>query len=338
MQEERMAILQMVAEKKITAEEAAQLLEALGSSEPPVDRPDEQNQQERHQDYSGYRRSRRSHSRKHRKSSKYQSDWQGRLNDLSNNLSSLFGDMGGIFGKQGVSGDHGDFSFGQSSSQDQFIEVKEGTEIEVDNTAGKLTVKGCDEDRMRVKSTGFKTRHIQVDEEANEIHIDALGQSMTLDIPRQAAVLKLNTTGGKLSVEDIQANCDIQITGGWMQGHGLQGNHQIGVTGGTATLDAITSSDLIAKLQGGSLKLQMDKVSEGQIDIQIHGGHGILLLPADADCTIDITAERSYIISNIPGDHEKEDHKASFHGVCGNGEATIRIEAHRGHVEVNIDE
>ena len=340
MQEERMTILKMVAEKKITAEEAAKLLEALGASGSKSDQPHDHDQADGNHDNASHRRSHQKQGRKANKSKHRTPDWQGQLNDLSNNLSSLFGDVGGMFGKQGIFGEQGDFSFHQKQDPQQYFDVKEGVEVEVENTAGKLTVKGVSDDRIRVASEGFrfKAPQIDVDEEANEIHINTLGQHMVLDIPQHASRLKLNTTGGKMVVGDLQADCDIQITGGRLQGHSLQGNHHISVTGGVAELDAITSSELFVNLQGGSINLRLEEINVGLIDIKIHGGHGVICLPAHANCNIDVTMERGDIISDIPGDHQKEGNKAFFKAVCGQGTAMVRIDAHRGQVEVKIDE
>lgn len=326
MKEERMAILQMVAEKKISAEEAAQLLEALGASEPGSE-----------QSYGGTndgRRHRSGQRRKRKQGGGGGPEWQEKINDLSEDLSSIFGNIGGIFGSTGG------FGCREDNTEEQTVEIKAGAEIAVNNMAGKLTVKGCEEGPLRLASRGLnlKRPQIQVNEAGDEVQINAMGQHLMLDTPRNISALKLNTAGGKMDLNDIHADCNLQVAGGAIRGSSLRGKHRISMTGGSIHLEEIVSQEMFIKLQGGSCRLGLAEINEGSIDIQMHGGRGVINLPADADCTVDISMEKGRIHSNIPGEHQKQDENATFHARCGEGAASIRIEAHHGHIEVNRHE
>jgi DUF4097 and DUF4098 domain-containing protein YvlB len=353
MNEERMTILRMVAEKKISTEEAARLLEALEEAEraeageafggDTQDRP--------HADRPGRRHWKFRYKHRHRPA-----DWQERLSDLSKDLSEMVSGIvhdslskkTGVFGEHGVFGRHGVFGHAcgkEEPSGVSEIAVPEGSEVRIRCLGGNLTVRGVEGDHIRFPSragwSGFPFRNprISVNEEERRVEVSLFAGNGDLEIPWRVVRLKAHATGGNLSLTDVSADCDLQVEGGNLSLGQVTGAIQALVNGGNAEMNEITSNRVEVRVNGGMAALHLRTLTEGQVTMAADGGDVHLHLPADSAFTLAAQTRAGQISANIPGTHESDELgiNEAFHAIYRDGGASITLSAHAGQIDIAVE-
>lgn len=312
MDEERMAILRMVAEGKITADEAAQLLDALRESQRRSEYADD-----------------RPHGERHGRRPEDRFDWQEKFASKFAAFSAKAADRA--------------FAVVDDLFQhweDQTIDLPEGSNVTISCTAGNLTVRGTDSGQMRVSANGgaFGPRmlapRIQVDREAKRVAITSTTHNLTVELPWQAVAVQAQGVGGNMTLSDLSASLALHVAGGHLHVTNVTGAIAAKAVGGQADLTDIRSSSLDVTVMGGSVSVTIGTITEGTVDLNTVGGNITLRLPTASAFDVDAEAKHGSIRTNLPivveSKHFGERLKGTYHG----GGATIRLYAKAGHVEL----
>lgn len=179
MKEERMAILRMVAEGKINAEEAEMLLEALGGQEKTARQRGRARRKERRGRRGDFARG-------------MEDFVQGMVHDVVGSTHDAVGRAFESFEKEF------DFFDQELDSTPQTIPVSPGTTLSIKSNSGALTLFGTDEPELKV--SGALKRHYKIrrNEQAIEIKANRFGAALTVHVPRAVERLGVNTNLGEI--------------------------------------------------------------------------------------------------------------------------------------------
>jgi len=197
MKEERMAILRMVAEGKISADEAETLLEALGASEETT----EGRRQQRGHRYRGPRLPRPPRPpRPPRGVGQFVEDMEHFAEGLAESISESVQEGLGIFD------DEGDFFQQEFDAAPQNLTIEPGTALEVKTHSGALTLFGTDEPHLKI--SGAHRRHYKIQQNGNRVQVKAnrFGAALTIHIPRAVEQLSIKNHLGEIVARNLTAS------------------------------------------------------------------------------------------------------------------------------------
>lgn len=325
MNEERLAILRMVAEGKITADEAAQLLDALKEAQRRSETAHRASEPTYKYDYkyNYYPEYDRPRGERHRHRDQF--DWQSKFTGLASGLAGMFD---GLF----------------QQWEDQTLDIPEGSEVTISCTAGNLTVRGTDSGQMRV-STGeeacgplFLAPRIHVDRERKRVDITSTTHNLTVEIPWQTVALQARVTGGMLHLSDLSASLVLNVAGGHLHVKDITGAIAAKVVGGQADLTDLRSSDLDVNVRGGSVAVTMRTITDGRVTLKTVGGNVVLRLPAASAFDVEADAKPGHIRTNLPITVQAGPFAEELRGTYNGGGATVRLSARAGNVEIDLTE
>ena len=178
MKEERLAILRMVAEGKINAEEAEMLLEALGGPE----------------------KGAREQARAWRKQRRGRDDFtrgmgnfmHGIMQDVVGSVNEAMGSAFNSFEKEF------EFFDQEFDAAPEIITVSPGTTLGIESNSGALTLFGSDEPRLKI--SGTLKRHYSIKQQDDKVIVKAnrFGVALTVHVPRAVERLMVKTNLGEI--------------------------------------------------------------------------------------------------------------------------------------------
>lgn len=314
--DERLAILRMVEEGKITVDEAVQLLDALRAAQ----RRAEQSQEDRPRDRERGR-----------------PDWQPKFETVFNKVFDKVFEVQSKFG--GLDRMFEDLF---QSREDQTVDIPEGSEVAITCHAGSLTVRGTDSGQMRVGSDhrafGPLAPRVQVDRETKRVDITATAHSLTVEVPWQAVAVQARVTGGNMTVSDLSASLTVKVAGGSLDVRDVTGALTAAVIGGPAELTGIQSSDLNVEAKGGSVSVTLGTLTAGTVALKTVGGNIALRLSAASAFEIDAEAKPGALRTNLPIAVQTGTIAERIRGVYNGGGATVQLSARAGNIDVTAIE
>jgi len=198
MREERMAILRMVAEGKITADEAETLLAALGSQDEGATQ-----HQQRHQRRRGRGRSRGRFPKppKPPKSlrgmGRFAADMEHFAEDLAGTITESLQEGLGFWDEDG------DLFQGQFDTSPETVSVEPGTTLEIKTNSGAITLLGSDEPALMI--SGGLRQHYKIQQSGRKIEVKAkrFGTALTLHVPRTVERMQVKTNLGEITLRNF---------------------------------------------------------------------------------------------------------------------------------------
>lgn len=341
MSEERLAVLRMVADKKITAEQAATLLDAMGEEHPqqPAAPSDGQN--------SGHGGGKAHHNRHRwgRSSPPRQSGWEFTLQDFSRNLEEIVAGVtrnvgSGWFGKRSPFGTEEEFK-GEATARQEYT-LPEGSSLDIRCFGGNLAIRGVEGEHLRFPRgsewgiDALRPR-ISIDTENRRVEVQVSGHSEEVEVPWRVINLTASVIGGNATVTDLAANSLLSVNGGNLTVDRLTGVLQASANGGNLVCSHVESNQVSLKVNGGNAVLQLGTLIEGVVDLKARGGNVQLRLSRDASFRVEALSKLGSIDTGVPGTRHSSVTESVFHAVYGDGGANVTLKALSGNIEIRTE-
>lgn len=340
MSEEKLTVLRMVADKKITVEQAATLLDALHQE--PVE---QRGATPESQDYgNGGEKTYRHQHEPGRPKNAQKSGWEFTLQDLSRNIEAIVADATqGIgadwFGKRPPFG-RDDESWGEATLQE--YTPPDGSSLDIRCVGGNLVIRGIDGDQIRFPRGSEWDQdtlrpRIAIDAENKRVEVRVSGRSEEIEVPWSVINLIVNVVGGNSSVSDIAADCQFSVNGGNISIDRLTGALQVNANGGSITCSQIASNQISLKVNGGNTVLQLNPITEGTVNLKAKGGNVQLRLSRESSFRVEASSKFGSVDTEIPGTRSSTLTESIFHAVHGDGAADITIKAVAGNIGITTE-
>ena len=340
MSNERMSVLRMLSEGKITVEEAEKLLEAL---EPDLEEaPESQNEREKDD-----------HGRRGRWNWSWEKDagrrpWEREGSQWPWEQEGFrwpWEKEGWPWEKEGFQWPWEQEGFrwpweqgpSQGGSNVASAEIPENTTLIIHCGGGNATVHPIDGTSVQVKGhSGLPKVGLKV--EGDRAHISSGGQSIEVEVPTGVTALQANIGGGSLRIRDLRMSVEARSAGGGVHIEGVVGNIQASAEGGSVELVDITSTEVEARARGGSVSMTTGTMKEGRVLLESLGGSTRLGLSEDSAFEVHARAKGGHIVCDFPPIKEPvettELGKEHFDGTFNGGGAHIELLAEGGHVAI----
>ena len=168
------------------------------------------------------------------------------------------------------------------------IETPEGTQLKINVDGGDLVIQGNGEaGSMRVIVPDAASK---VTNQDGVVQVLSSGEDVVVEAPGNVVSLEIAQNGGDLVVGKLEASIAAKVAGGDMVVSEVSGKIQASVEGGDARFTGITSTEVEVRANGGDAHLSMlSPVNEGSITLSSSEDIS-LVLPSDAQCDISATA------------------------------------------------
>ncbi|MCD6334891.1 MAG: DUF4097 family beta strand repeat protein [Candidatus Latescibacteria bacterium] len=300
MNEEQKAILRMLSEGKITAEEAEQLMEAIGKPTPPAEpkvripvkeaTEEEPAPPRRGPDIQAKIESkvaakmekvREKMARKQEKMQRKMEEMHRKMErkgfrppklpsteKMDGMLEEMFGKDGRMFGMDGMLkemfGEEGMFGK-KGDAGTQAVEPSEGAKVILAVGGGDAMVQGTDETVLRIQG---EPHQCQVSKSDDQVKVSAGGTDVRVSVPKSVGSVRASVGGGDLSMEGLPVPLEVTVGGGDLSVRDV-GSVKARIEGGDAHFAEITG-DVEARTEGGSIVL---KTVTGRASLQSEGGN-----------------------------------------------------------------
>ena len=325
MSEERMSILRMLSEGKITVEEADQLLEAL---EPEAEKTSEPPQGEQAKV-----------SDEDRKRSGWNWSWEkdeGGWPWEREGFQWPWEKEGWPWEKEGFQWpwEKGHPHGGSSVAS---AEVPENTTLIIHCGGGSATVRPTAGPSVQVRGRGgMPTVGLKV--EGDTARISSGGQSIEVEVPANVVALQTSIGGGRLSIQGLRVSVEAQTAGGGVHLEGVTGKIRASAQGGSVELVDITSTEVEARARGGSVFMTTGVIKEGRFILESMGGSVRLGLSEDSAFEVHAKARGGHVVCDFPPLKQPmetpEPGKEQFDGTFNGGGAYIELLAEGGQVTI----
>jgi hypothetical protein len=371
MSEEKMAILNMVAEKKITAEEGVALLESLGTKVPPQpanesestgrthhrvrraaregerairERERQARRDERHRNRQDRQKSRQ---RREQSRTERQVHWQDKLDDLSRMIEGVFG-KDGFFGGHGAfskEGGFGDMGFkGPNEPETQPFDIiefspEQGAFLTIENANGDIIIRGKDSDKIRLlvpagidHETDAPQAHY--DQDANHLQIRSADQNLVLELPWQVSTATIKHQEGNLLIRDLSMDLDLTLNDSNLSLRDITG--ALHTTAGDSNLSFknLESTDFDLKFSDGAATVALGLLTEGSVKCVCNDGSLALSLPRLSAFDLSGTISDGRITTNLNEDITESDGTIAL--THNGGGAEILLIGSDGNIDVRL--
>lgn len=178
------------------------------------------------------------------------------------------------------------------------FEVPEDVQLKIRNGGGDLTIRSTDEASLRLTCPRAASK---VKVEDNVMHISSGGFDLGIEVPAKVVSMEVTQSGGDMSVEELKADLVARVGGGSMSVSKATGKIQALVEGGNVSLTDIKSTEVQVRTHGGSISLNMlPSVEEGSVNLSADWSKISLVLPPDSQCQISANAPNGNISHTLP--------------------------------------
>ena len=354
--EERMRILEMVRDGKITAEEGARLLEALqpkagaraaggGSSGGGWDHDDPMR------------------SVAGAVAQALQSgDWKSFMGQFAGSWSS--GPLAGLERKKEREAEGWQFLTLSDGDQGTF-ELQSGDELLVEHEAGSIEAAAADGPaRLELHGEALQGYGVYVARKEKQVVVAchriapyARMPRLKLSVPRDVASISQRTAGGGLTAEGFSvpvkmrtvgggirvreqkgAEVSAKTSGGGIKVDGTPGRIELHTSGGSISFEGSTEA-FDVKTSGGSVKIEGARLLTGEHSAKTSGGNVRILLTRDSSVELSAKTSAGGLSVDLPGaEGERGGSKVSpkYHGRYGGGAAKLNLSTAAGQVSVGL--
>lgn len=139
----------------------------------------------------------------------------------------------------------------------------------------------------------------------------------SLNLGKIRGEIRGRTSGGGISIEGCNRDVDVSTSGGGIRIGNAAGNVLARTSGGSITLEDVGGS-VEASTSGGSIKARLAKQPSGDCSLKTSGGGIHLTLPADVAIDLDARTSGGRVTSDLPGlatgERSRTSLKASLNG------------------------
>jgi hypothetical protein len=211
------------------------------------------------------------------------------------------------------------------------IELPPDAVVEINTTAGDVLVRGGRTDgRMIVHDD---EDGVQVSREGDRFYVACMAADVEVELPT-VSELVLKHTGGDVEVEEVAADLTVRVSGGDVEVAGCRGALKGHILGGDVEVEGtVTSLDLDCK--GGDFELHGLALREGKHHIKHMGGDVDVFLTPDASVRVHV----STMGGDVEADVEPETSSGGLIGqkrtyVYGGGAAALTVRSMGGDLSI----
>jgi len=214
------------------------------------------------------------------------------------------------------------------------FEVPEEAQLKIRNAGGDLTIRGTDETSLRLSGASAASK---VATEDKVVYISSTGTDLAIEVPAKVASMEIAQNGGDMVAQTLNADLVARVAGGDMSISKATGKLQASVEGGDISLADIESTEVGVRTDAGDIFLNMlPAVKEGSISLSSDNGDISLVLPPDSQCEISASAPNGSVSRTLPPESaEIVDETDTYLNVRLNGGgAEIVISAGMGDINI----
>lgn len=186
-----------------------------------------------------------------------------------------------------------DWQWGKTSTEEadeavSSLEVPEEARLVLNITGGDLAIRGSGQETT-LNIVAPEARK-QVSMEDGVINISSAGEDFAIEVPENVKSMEISHSGGDAEITKLQADMIAKVGGGDMVVSEFTGNIQASVEGGDAALVHINSTSVEVRTEGGDTDLSMDSpIEEGSIILSSNDDISLALI-SDSRCEISAAA------------------------------------------------
>lgn len=125
--------------------------------------------------------------------------------------------------------------------------------------------------------------------------------------------VELKTSGGAITIDSVEGSVDANTSGGRIRAEDVSGGISARTSGGSITLEGI-SGNVDAKTSGGSINVEVLN-PENYIELRTSGGSISITIPKDQGYDIDLDGNRVRAdLENFRGAYEKDEIEGTLNG------------------------
>lgn len=212
---------------------------------------------------------------------------------------------------------------------DESVDASGIEELKLEHSGGSLTVHKIDGQEFSIKCI---RRTFKIEE--GVLTVNSIGGNLSVGVPNIVKKVKAVVSGGNATINNIEVGkLKVETTGGNLSISDVSGSVRASAMGGNIDMSNINSINIQAKSIGGKIQLILGTLTEGEVGMDSTGG-GIKLFVSE-DSAFDLDAE--IVGGKFETDLDWEmiedgpmQHKAKYN----DGEASVSIKVKHGDVEI----
>ena len=215
------------------------------------------------------------------------------------------------------------------------LEVPKAAQLKINVNGGDLTIQGNGQEAsMRFVAPNAAS---QITTQDGVILVSSAGDDVVVEVPENVASIEIAQNGGDLVVGKLEAGVTAKVAGGDMVISEVTGEILASVEGGDARLTGIRSTAVEVQANGGDTHLSMPSpVNEGSVILSSSDDIS-LELPSDSQCEISAAAGGD-IEHSLPADATEiiEERDNYLSAKVNGGGAEITLSANSGDIKIGI--
>ena len=313
-QNERLIVLELLKEGKISMDEAEKLLTALSRQ-------------------TGERR--KSEPRQRIEEAFQRVEREFRAIDLSGfekKLSGFFEVMRSRFADMAAETDDADEAAepkdaARKNGEDGYKAVK-GAAVHIAQKGGAARLYPAENDRLRVSGANAK---VETSPDGKRIEVEGSAGPLSVAVPNGLSRVFIDASGAPIEAEGVAPKeFTARLVGGGMRLKRIGGTIRLSVVGGGLFLEEPLSDDIEAETNGGSLRARLGDVKSGRCQLSASGGSVEAELGAGSDFELEYNVEGGAFESQWSAESIGENRLR-----VGEGAAKLVISTHGGSVALN---
>jgi hypothetical protein len=216
------------------------------------------------------------------------------------------------------------------------LEVPEEAQLKIRADGGDLSIRSTDGELLRFANP--RAANI-IGTEDKTIHISSQGHDLGIEVPAKVISMEIALKGGDLKVQDLKSELAANVDSGDMDISRATGNIQASVDGGDIHLADIESREVEARTDNGDIYLNiLPAVEEGSIVLSSESGDISLFLPPDSRCQISASAPGGEISHNLPPEsvESADEAEKNLSAKLDDGGADIVLSTETGDISIKI--
>jgi hypothetical protein len=217
------------------------------------------------------------------------------------------------------------------------LEVPEEAQLKIRADGGDLRIRGTDGGLLKFANPRAASL---IETEDKVIHISVQGNDLGMEVPAKIVSVEIALRDGNLKVQDLKSELAAYVAGGDMEISRATGNIQASVDGGEdIRLADIEPKEVEARTDSGDIYLNMlSAVEENSIVLSSESGDISLFLPPDSRCQISASAPGGEISHNLPPEwvESVDEAEKNLSAKLNDGGADIVLSTETGDISIKI--
>lgn len=166
------------------------------------------------------------------------------------------------------------------------FEVPEEAQLKIRNDGGDLIIRSTKEESLRITDPRAASK---VAVEDKVVHISSTGVALAIEVPAKVVSMEVAQSNGNMDmhVKNLRADLAAKVADGNISISRATGKIQASVEGGEISLVDIRSTEIGVQTDVGDIFLKMlPTVKDGSVSLSTDSGSISLVLPPDSQCQI----------------------------------------------------